>query len=247
MAWPVGKSLSPEHKAKALVGLEKARIARLDKAEEISRKQTERLKIRWQNPEYRRKMTELFIETSSKSGFKEAIRQAAKKPERNAKISKALKGKKRRPFYRTESHRARISAALKGKPKSEGHKAALRRHKRSPVHCARIALAAAKRILRYPKPITGIERALYVMMKMSGFTFIPEKRFGRYVVDAYIPELHMAFEADGAFWHKDEERKLRRDIYLKDIQGLVAVVHFNEQDLSHWDSSIENYRPICLI
>lgn len=45
---------------------------------------------------------------------------------------------------------------------------------------------------------------------------IPQKRFGRYSIDAYLPEpYHLGFEADGAYWHPiGNEHDRKRDINL---------------------------------
>ncbi len=38
-------------------------------------------------------------------------------------------------------------------------------------------------------------------------------RFGRFRVDAYLPPpYHLAFEADGTYWHRPESEQARRDV-----------------------------------
>lgn len=56
-----------------------------------------------------------------------------------------------------------------------------------------------------------------------------EVNFGRYRVDAYIPSLHIAFEADGEYWH-DANRDGKRDAYLMEQFGL-PVVRFTGSEL----------------
>jgi very-short-patch-repair endonuclease len=58
---------------------------------------------------------------------------------------------------------------------------------------------------------------------------IAEKPFGRYRVDAYLPPpYHLAFEADGDFWHPYVERQRpgyykQRDDFLLERFGLLVV------------------------
>ena len=58
---------------------------------------------------------------------------------------------------------------------------------------------------------------------------VREKQFGRCLVDAYLPPpYHLAFEADGEYWHGLREQQdpgyhRRRDYYLKVQFGLVTI------------------------
>ena len=58
-------------------------------------------------------------------------------------------------------------------------------------------------------------------------------RFGRYEVDAYIPSLHLAFEADGHYWHdRNIEYDKKRDLYLHEKYKLI-VVRLTDIDLKN--------------
>lgn len=72
---------------------------------------------------------------------------------------------------------------------------------------------------------------MYRLLEGAGYCHIPEKRFGKYIVDAYVEEFQLGFEADGAFWHTDEEREAVRDQYL--ARRGVIVIHLSEEDLIH--------------
>lgn len=80
---------------------------------------------------------------------------------------------------------------------------------------------------------TNLEFALDLLLQDAGLEYESQKRFGRYVVDAYVPSRGLAFEADGAYWHSDKAREARRDAYLVG-RGIIAVVHLNEHDLAAW-------------
>lgn len=58
----------------------------------------------------------------------------------------------------------------------------------------------------------------------------PNKHFGMYEVDVYIPSHHLAFEADGGYWHQNKERDSKRDAKLLERFGLI-VVRLNDLDL----------------
>ena len=59
-----------------------------------------------------------------------------------------------------------------------------------------------------------------------------EEHFSLYRVDAYLPHpYHLAFEADGAYWHKDHvKRDAERDAYLMREHNL-PVVRLTELEL----------------
>lgn len=79
---------------------------------------------------------------------------------------------------------------------------------------------------------TRLELALVLLLRGAGFIIKREKRFGRYRVDAYLPERHLAFEADGKYWHSQQrEHDARRDAELLERFGL-PVVRLTEQELA---------------
>lgn len=89
----------------------------------------------------------------------------------------------------------------------------------------KMAVAAARRIAEgrgAPRKDTLIEKILWKLLEeVAGFEIIRNKQFGRACVDAYIPELHIAFEADGWYWHDRNgrfsnapEKDARRDANL---------------------------------
>jgi len=84
----------------------------------------------------------------------------------------------------------------------------------------------------YHRGPTSLELVLRGLLQTAGFEFEEQVRFGRYVVDAWVPSHGLVFEADCSFWyhHQDKEREARRDAYLVD-RGVVAVVHLTEDDL----------------
>ena len=100
------------------------------------------------------------------------------------------------------------------------------------IHRERISVAIARWLAHWPRPCTNLERALHGLLTSAGMRHSLQRRFGRYVVDAYVPNRKLVFEADGSFWHQDKQREARRDAYLLARSEIVAVVHLTEQDLS---------------
>lgn len=79
---------------------------------------------------------------------------------------------------------------------------------------------------------TGIERVLLGTLLAEFPDVVPQQRFGRWTVDAYIPSLHIAFEADGEYWHSGEfaANDARRDALLYERYGL-PIVRLSESEL----------------
>lgn len=73
---------------------------------------------------------------------------------------------------------------------------------------------------------TSIERTVREWLAIDHIRAEPQKRFGRYTVDFYLPDFHAAIEVDGDYWHtvmdKPAHVKKRRDDYLT-AQGLSLI------------------------
>lgn len=181
--------------------------------------------------------------------------------ERAAAISAAKKGKPQ-----SEAHRAANSASHKGQTVSEAHRAAIsaahkgKRRVFTEEWRANISRAGVGRIVsqatrdkrarslrkayeegrktvnksyRY----TSLAQSLHsYLVRDNGVSLEPEVRFGRYTVDLYDRVNHVAYEADGSYWHNLNEAKrpgyhAERDRYLAERFGLT-VVHFDELQIA---------------
>ena len=124
----------------------------------------------------------------------------------------------------TDSRILSTSKAKEGKPRSASVK-------------AKVALGVARAHARgdYNNRPTSLEQALDLLLQDAGLEYESQVRFGRYIVDAWIPSHNLVFEADGMFWwnHKDNDREQRRDRYLVD-KGVIAVIHLTDEDLNPW-------------
>jgi very-short-patch-repair endonuclease len=62
---------------------------------------------------------------------------------------------------------------------------------------------------------TGLERAVRIALSDLGLSFRQEVQIGRYAVDFVLPDLRIAIEADGAYWHANTaDRDARKTRYL---------------------------------
>jgi very-short-patch-repair endonuclease len=89
---------------------------------------------------------------------------------------------------------------------------------------------------KYPKTNTIPHQILREWLKLQGKESTSEVRFGRYCVDEYVEEEHIAYEADGTFWHSLPsviEKDKRRDRELFEQYGVV-VIRITEASLLKW-------------
>lgn len=133
--------------------------------------------------------------------------------ETRAKLRAANLGKK----YSVEQ-RAALSAALVRRYVDRPHTATAK---------AKMSAAARRRIEegRWNGPRAGryytrLAQLLHSHLSRQGLSLEPEVRFGPYFVDLYDRLNHVAYEADGEYWHAAKERKhpgyyARRDEYLR--------------------------------
>lgn len=163
----------------------------------------------------------LSAETRAKQSA--AKRGVLKSEEHKRNQSASLKlsyanGRQPSPGFRGRTHtaesRAKMSASRLGVPKSPSHRAALIEQ-----------LANAR-----PHHPTKIENILVDIVLAEFPSVIREQRFGSYRVDAYLPEpYHLAFEADGAYWHDEERDAVRDEQLLSDFD--LPVIRLTEREL----------------
>lgn len=86
---------------------------------------------------------------------------------------------------------------------------------------------------RPPTTETLPHRQLHGLLVELGFIVEDERRFGRYSVDCYVAELHLAFEADGEDFHRGRARARDndRDMWLMERAGL-PVLRLADRELS---------------
>ena len=75
------------------------------------------------------------------------------------------------------------------------------------------------------------------LLKEVGFEIIiPEHPMGHYFIDAYLPNEHLAFEADGKYWHSRleiKEHDKKRDAWLLENCSL-PVIRLTEAEIYGW-------------
>ncbi len=186
--------------------------------------------------------------------------------EQRARISATLTGRKG-PARSVET-RQKIAAAKRGVPKSADHRAKLaaanlgktqsaetiakrveqlrgRTHTVAARAKMSVAVKRAQEEGRLPVPVsrryTSLAKELHAQLAATGLSLEPEVRFGRYTVDLYDRVHHVAYEADGRYWHELNERRkpgyhAQRDGYLQNVHGL-RVVRFSDAQIAAGVSS----------
>ena len=161
------------------------------------------------------------LETRAKRSA--ALKGRVISPEWRAKISASLTG-----YRHTPEARVNMSSSLVGRSVSlETRKkigAMKRTHIIERIGCRCGACAP-------PQSPTRIEDILVDGLLKEFPEVRREERFGLYRVDAYLPlPYHLAFEADGEYWHRNSsKRDAKRDAYLLREHGL-PVVRLDEHD-----------------
>jgi len=155
---------------------------------------------------------------------------AAWTPERRAAKSAKMMGNQNALGHKqTDDHKAKLSAAAKPRMLA-----------RVQTPTGRAQLIKVQQAAQQAHP-TRLEKALYRMLDAFGWEYDTEVAFAPYIVDAYIPGLHLALEADGAFHfegnpfldttpEEEAEATRTRDAYLLEHYDL-EVWHFTKDML----------------
>lgn len=73
---------------------------------------------------------------------------------------------------------------------------------------------------------TTIETTVRIWLEEQCIPFVQYKQLGRYTVDFYLPEYHVAIEADGEYWHGKKRKPRRvsakRQAYLDSV-GVIVI------------------------
>lgn len=180
----------------------------------------------------------MATETSKEKRSKSHIGQKAWNKGRPASIEERLKTSQATKQGMTEEVRSKLSLSLKGKKNPE-HSKRMRGRKLTEEHKQKIRDAYARHpenCTCWPHNLTNIrtsisknQKLLSEMIQKMGFEIKTEEPFGRKKVDIYIPELHLAVEYDGAYWHQNKEEDDVRDLFLKEKFGL-EVIHINSEE-----------------
>jgi len=92
---------------------------------------------------------------------------------------------------------------------------------------------------------TGIERKMQVVLDNIGISYIPEYNIGRHIVDFAIPEFALAIEADGKYWHQDDEKDAKRQQKIEALGW--DVIRFGEDEINNNIASVADklQRVLC--
>ena len=186
-----------------------------------------------------------------------ANRGKPRSPELRARLSAALAGRRRAPlkdgtkYNISDETKAKISATLTGRKLTSETRAKMSLGRQGRTHSDEYKqrMSVLHRALRdsgkirpvYRHRYTKLAQALHRHLAASGVAVEPEVQFGRFVVDLYDRANHVAYEADGEYWHNRVKQKqpdfyVKRDQYLRDRFGLT-VVRFAERDIRRMEAA----------
>lgn len=205
----MGKPKSAEHRAKLSLAA-KARWARMSEQERVD-------------------YLAVLRTPAVVSKMAESLRGRTLTAEHLARMSTASAGHEfRGPFVASDETRAKLSKAKRGVPKSEAHRAAIseaHRQRWQEMSEDQRREAWVARLRRNPSSLSDLAVAALIE---RGISYEPERRFGIYSVDVYVPSLMLAIECDGTYWHslpKQVTIDSRKDAYLASSWGSRLQAH----------------------
>ena len=86
------------------------------------------------------------------------------------------------------------------------------------------------RILARKGKRTSCKMEVKEWLDLAGVKYEEEKKIGRHYVDFYCPELNAIFEADGAYWHQNQEKDIERDLSIRKELPDVKIIHIHFAD-----------------
>ena len=145
--------------------------------------------------------------------------------EHKAKISAGVRAAYKNGDIVPPESRIRIGEARRNMPREE--KIAL--SKRIKKHLSDTDCECGMHKANRKSEQTYIEKVLSLLLEEFP-EIIHEKRFGPYTVDFYLPPpYHLAFEADGEYWH-NKKKDIKRDRWLWNTHQLI-VIRFSGREL----------------
>lgn len=118
--------------------------------------------------------------------------------------------------------------------------------KRSEDARKRISIANIKKLRehpeRHPNRIlsrlgfqTKNEKLIQCWLNRLAINYIKQKKIGKYFIDFYCKKQKLVFEADGAYWHQDQVKDIKRDKAIIKILGKswnIIHIHFVDKRFS---------------
>lgn len=77
---------------------------------------------------------------------------------------------------------------------------------------------------------SGCEKTVEEWLTTRGLDFRPQHQIGDSFVDFYLPDSNTVIEADGAYWHRDQQRDIERDKRILEHDPNVRIIHMHFVD-----------------
>jgi hypothetical protein len=110
--------------------------------------------------------------------------------------------------------------------------------KRSELSRDKMRIAAHRRFTERPEThpnrimaqrgyLTSTEKMVAEWLTIRGVKFDREYRIGKHLADFYIPSTNTIIEADGAYWHKNQNTDIERDSEILAEMPDVRIIHLH--------------------
>ena len=77
---------------------------------------------------------------------------------------------------------------------------------------------------------TTAELKIKEWLDLREIKYLEQYKIGRLFVDFYLPDTNEVIEADGAYWHKEQNKDIIRDIEILKEKPTIKITHFHFQD-----------------
>lgn len=83
---------------------------------------------------------------------------------------------------------------------------------------------------RAGRRVTDVELTLAMWLALRDKSFEYGYRMGRWWTDFFVASEHRVYEADGAYWHQDQQKDIARDRALLELEPDLEIVHVHFRD-----------------
>lgn len=74
---------------------------------------------------------------------------------------------------------------------------------------------------------TAPEKAVEEWLESRNIRYLTQYKIGQHYVDFYLPDRDTILEADGGYWHRDQEKDITRDREISSIMQGTALIHLH--------------------
>jgi very-short-patch-repair endonuclease len=185
-----------------------------------SEKATQMMLERWQDDEWRERISLLLAERWQDLDWREQVTSAICETWQDPEL-RARHGELSREHWQDPKYRQRMLGFLQSPENRARMSQMMLELWQDPEFVGKVVMERVEKIRTGYR--TDIERITEEALLRLGIDYEFEYQVGRYSIDFYLPGYGIAVECDGEYWHRAKKDKdARRDVYLED-RGLTMV------------------------